>query len=141
MFTMASTFQIEILTPERSFYSGKIEMVILNTPDGEMGILANHAPTVAAVSTGEIKIKKDNDWLSAIISEGFMEITSEKTVILTDTAEWPNEIDANRAEEARKRAEERLMRQTNNEEYIRSKATLAKALARLKVSKNYTNKP
>lgn len=133
-----ATFLLEILTPERKFFSGKVETIILKTPEGEMGMLANHAPTLVPVSIGSIRIKLDNDWLDAVLSEGFMEIHSNKTVILADTAEWPNEIDANRAKAAKERAAERLQSQLSKQEYMRSKAAMAKALARLKVGNKGT---
>ncbi|MCR4437122.1 MAG: F0F1 ATP synthase subunit epsilon [Clostridiales bacterium] len=130
---MASTFNLEIVTPERKFFSGDVEMVILKTPEGEMGILKEHMPMVVAVDIGPIQIKKDGKWMQAVLTEGFMEVKQDKTVILTDTAEWPEEIDVNRAEQAKKRAEERLQRQISEIEFIRSRAALARAMARLKV--------
>ena len=132
---MASTFNIEIVTPERKFFSGEVEMAILKTPEGEMGILAGHTPMVVAIAVGPIKIKKGNDWLEAVLTEGFMEVKQDKTIILTDTAEWPNEIDANRARIAKERAEERLQRQISQVETIRSRAALARAMARIKITK------
>jgi F-type H+-transporting ATPase subunit epsilon len=132
---MASVFNLEIVTPEKNFYSGEVEMLIIKTPEGEMGVLKGHTPMVVSVAVGPIKIKKDGEWLEAAITEGFMEVTLEKTVILADTAEWPNEVDVNRANAARLRAEERLQRQNSKVEYIRSQAALTRALARLKVTK------
>lgn len=132
---MASTFDLEIVTPERKFFTGQVEMVTLKTPDGEIGILAGHTPMVVAVSIGPIRIKQNGEWLDAVLTEGFMEIKQDKTIILTDTAEWPDEIDANRAKAAKERAEERLRRESSRAEYIRSQAALARALARLKVSR------
>ena len=90
---------------------------------------------VVAVSIGPIRIKQNGEWLDAVLTEGFMEIKQDKTVILTDTAEWPNEIDVNRAKAAKERAEERLQRELSRAEYIRSQAALARALARLKVGR------
>lgn len=132
---MASTFNIEIVTPERKFFSGEVEMVILKTPEGEMGILAGHTPMVVAIAVGPIKIKRGNDWLEAVLTEGFMEVKQDKTVILTDAAEWPNEIDVNRAKAAKERAEERLQRQLDQVETVRSRAALVRAMARLKITK------
>ena len=132
---MASTFVLEIVTPERKFFSGEVEMVVLKTLDGEIGILKGHTPMVIAVAVGPVRIKKDGEWLEAVLTEGFMEIKQEETIILTDTAEWPNEIDINRARAAKERAQERLDRQTNQLESIRSQAALARALARLKITK------
>ncbi|MCX7709403.1 MAG: F0F1 ATP synthase subunit epsilon [Clostridia bacterium] len=133
---MASTFSLEIVTPERKFFSGEVEMVILKTPEGEMGILRGHMPMVVAVAIGPLKIKVDGEWKEAVLTEGFMEVKQDKTVILTDTAEWPEEIDVNRAKAAKERAEERLHRQLSQIEYYRSQAALARALARLKVTKS-----
>lgn len=135
MASVSSAFELEIVTPERKFFSGEVEMVILKTPQGEMGVLKGHTPMVVAIAVGPLRIKKDGEWLEAVLTEGFMEVKQEKTVILTDTAEWPQEVDVNRAKAAKERAEERLQRQLNQAEYIRSQAALARALARLKVSK------
>ena len=132
---MASTFYLEIVTPERRFFSGEVETVVLKTLEGEIGILKGHAQMVIAVSIGPMRIKKDGEWLEAVLSEGFAEIKQDKTVILTDAAEWPNEIDINRAKAAKERAEERIQRQKDNIETIRSRAALARAIARLKITK------
>lgn len=132
---MEPAFYAEIVTPQRVFFSGYVEMLILKTPQGEMGILKDHIPMVVVVDVGPVRIKKDGEWLEAVLTEGFMEITHEKVVILVDTAEWPHEIDANRALAAKQRAEERLQRQLSQIEYIRSKAAMARAMARLKVAK------
>lgn len=133
---MASTFFLEIVTPDRTFFSEEVEMVVLKTPEGEIGILHGHQPMVLAVAIGPIKIKRNGEWLEAVITDGFMEVKQEKTVILVDTAEWPEEIDINRAKAARLRAEERLQSRISQVEYYRSQNALAKALARLKVSKD-----
>ena len=132
---MASTFNLEIVTPERKFFSGEVETVILKTIEGEIGILKGHAAMVIAVAIGPMRIKKDGEWLEAVLSEGFMEIKQDKTIILTDSAEWPNEIDINRAKASKERAEERLQRQKDNIETVRSQASLARAIARLKITK------
>ena len=132
---MANTFYLEIVTPERKFFSGEVEMLMIKTPDGEIGILKDHMPMIAAVAIGPVKIQKDGEWLEAVLSEGFMEITQKKTIILADTAEWPNEIDINRARRAEERARERLQSKLSQIEYMRSQAALQKALTRLKVSK------
>jgi len=132
---MSNTFNIEIITPARTFYSGDVEMIILKTPLGEMGVLKDHMPMIVAVSIGPIKILKGGECLEAVLSEGFMEIMKNKTVILADTAEWPNEIDINRARAAEERARERLQSELSRVEYMQSQAALQRALSRLKVTK------
>lgn len=131
---MANTFFLEIVTPDRKFFSGEVEMLVLKTPEGEIGILKGHMPMVVAVAIGPIRIQKDGDWLEAVLSEGFMKIMQDKTVIMTDTAEWPNEIDINRAKAAQERAKERLQSQLSRVEYMRSQAALQRAFSRLQVS-------
>lgn len=131
---MPATFFLEIITPERSFFSGNVEMVVLRTPEGEMGILRDHLPMVVSVDIGPVRILQDGKWLSAALTAGFMEITRDKTIILADTAEWPEEIDINRALAAKQRAEERLHQLHGNIEYMRSQHALTRALARLKIS-------
>lgn len=130
-----ATFYLEVVTPERKFFEGQAEMIIVHTPEGEMGILKDHEPAVVAVTTGDIRINADGNWKIAATSDGFMEITHEKAILLVDTAEWPEEIDINRAKAAKERAEERLQQKLGYQEYIRSQASLARALARLKVTK------
>ncbi|MGE5328588.1 MAG: ATP synthase F1 subunit epsilon [Deltaproteobacteria bacterium] len=129
-----STFYLEIVTPERKFFEGQAEMIIVHTPDGEIGILKDHEPAVIAVDSGDIRFLVDGVWKEAAATPGFMEVTSEKTILLVDTAEWPEEIDINRAKAAKERAEERLQQKLAYLEYIRSQASLARALARLKVT-------
>lgn len=131
---MANTFNLEIVTPDRKFFSGEVEMLVLKTPEGEIGILKDHMPMVVAVAIGPIRIQKDGDWLEAVLSEGFMKIMQDKTVILVDTAEWPNEIDINRAKAAQDRAKERLQSQLSRVEYMRTQAALQRAFSRLQVS-------
>lgn len=128
---MADTFYIEILTPDRKFFWGDVESVIVKTPTGEMGILKDHMPLVVVIDIGPIQIKKDGEWIEAVLCQGFMEVKQNKAIILVDSAEWPDEIDMNRAKAAKERAEERILRKASQAEYIQSKAALAKAMARL----------
>lgn len=132
---MSSKFKLDIVTPERKFFSEEVEMVILKTLDGEMGVLKGHTPMVVVVDIGPVKIKKDEQWVEAVLGEGFMEVKRDYVVILTDTAEWPHEIDINRARKAKERAEERLQRQLNQIEFLSSRAALVRAMERLKISK------
>lgn len=133
---MAPVFRLEIVTPDRSFFSGEVEMVVLRATDGELGILRGHLPMVSAVAEGPIRILQNGQWQEAAITSGFMEVKQDKTIILVDTAEWPDEIDAGRAEAAKQRAEERLKHKLSNVEYLRTQAALSRAIARLQVKKH-----
>ncbi len=138
---MAATFLLEIVTPERMFFNEQVEMLIFKTPEGEIGIMKNHAPIVAAVDASSIRIKMrdaskkmaNEGWVTASVTTGFAQILGDRVVLLVDTAEWPNEIDFNRALEAKKRAEERLQGKLNAQEQAQTQAALSRALARLSV--------
>ena len=129
-----STFHLEIVVPDRAFYSDEVQELVLKTPGGEIGILKGHVPMVTAVSTGPVNIKKDDQWTRAFISEGFMEITGDKTTVLADSAEWPEEIDTERAKAAEERARNRLRAQTDGTDLSQSQAALQRALVRQKIS-------
>lgn len=132
---MANTFHLEVMTPGRIFYDGEIESLIIPGVDGEMGILVDHVPVVVALKQGSLKIKEGNQWKEAIIQGGFAQVESKKTLIMSDAIEWPEEIDVSRALAAKERAEERLRQKLSQAEYLRSKAALARAMARLRVTK------
>lgn len=133
---MASTFQLEIVTPDRKFYEDEVDMAIVRTVEGDVGILRDHVPTVAPLSIGVIKIKKDGKITKATCSGGFVSIDEDKATIITDAAEWPEEIDVERAEAAMKRAEERLNKKDSKEvDVLRAQIALNKALNRIRVSK------
>ena len=132
-----STFFLEVITPVRKFFSGEAEGVVFRSSDGEMGVLARHAPTVTAVSVGPLRINSQGKWIEALVTDGFAKIMPDKVVILVDTAEYPEEIDINRAKAAKQRAEERLQKQLSHIEYTRSKAALSRAMARLRITKQH----
>lgn len=85
---MASEFTVEIVTPDKTFYNGSAEMIIVRTTEGDRGILKNHRPLVAGLATGTLRIKKDGNYKDAKISGGFMNVDKEKTVIVTESADW-----------------------------------------------------
>jgi F-type H+-transporting ATPase subunit epsilon len=126
---------LEIVTPERLFFNDEVEMVIARGVEGDVGILKGHEPFVTPLQIGTIKIKIDGQFKLAAISQGYMQVTKEKVVILVDTAEWPEEIDVDRAEKARERAEKRLQQKTADLDILRAEIALKKAAARLGVAK------
>lgn len=132
---MASEFLVEIITPERSFFCEMAESVILPTPTGQMGILKGHEVMVISITPGELKIRQGKKWLSCSVANGFVEVRPDETIIFTQAAEWPEEIDVRRAEEAKARAEERLRQRLSEREYTSSKIALSRAMTRLLLSK------
>ena len=121
----SSTFYLEIITPERQFYIGTAEALVLPAVDGEMGIYPGHEPVVTAIEPGELRYKTNGKWEPAAVGAGFAEVKPDYVILLVGFAEHPEEID-------RKRAEERLRQKQSIHEYYHSKAALARAMARLK---------
>lgn len=132
---MASKFILEIVTPDRKFIEEEVEMVIVRGVEGDIGILKGHNPFVTPLGIGRIKIKNNGEFREAAISSGYVEITKDKTTIITDTAEWPDEIDVERAEASKKRAEERLGNKKSEIDLLRAEIALKKALTRINVAK------
>ncbi len=125
-------FKLEIVTPNRKFLEEDIEMLVARTIDGDLAVLANHIPLVTPLSFGILQLNyPDGTSKTAAICGGFMEVTKEKTTIVTDSAEWPGEIDINRAELAKKRAEERLKQKESSTDVARAEMALKRALTRL----------
>ena len=129
------TFKLEIYTPDRCFYDGPAQSLVLPIPDGEYGVMPGHEPTVTAIEPGELRFQTAGGWQEAAVSSGFAEIMPDRTVLLVASAEHPDEIDIRRAQQARERAEERLRQKQSVQEYYRSKAALARAMARLKTGR------
>lgn len=128
-------FQLEVISPERVFYTGEVEMVELTTTEGDIGIYADHIPLTTIVAPGVLTITENGDELKeAAVLEGFMEITPEKVTILAQSCEWPDEIDINRAKEAKDRAERRLKSSDSSVNMTRAELALRKSLIRLQVA-------
>ncbi|MTI69395.1 MAG: F0F1 ATP synthase subunit epsilon [Firmicutes bacterium] len=132
---MASKFKLEIVTPERKFYDDDVDMVVVRGTEGKMGILKDHIPLVTPLAIGMIEIEDDGEKKIAAVSEGYVEVGEEKTTIISDTAEWPEEIDIKRAEQAKERAEKRLNKNTKNIDTMRAEIALRKAVTRIEVAK------
>lgn len=134
---MAKTFKFEVVTPEKVFYSNDVDMIIFNREDGEMGVMADHMPMVVAVDVGMLKIVKDGMYKFAAISEGFIEITDKGVTAIVDAAEWPEDIDVERAERAKKIAEDKLKEYRKNKEMeTLLKLSIVRANNRINVAKN-----
>lgn len=128
------TFELSIMTPERQFFAGQVEALTVTGMDGQMTVLASHAPMVVSLDVGEIAIKQDGKWREAANTEGFMEVLPEGVVMFVQACEWPEDIDVRRAEEAKHRAEERIRQQQSIFENKSSKIALARAMVRLRIT-------
>ncbi|MEG1362442.1 MAG: ATP synthase F1 subunit epsilon [Lachnospiraceae bacterium] len=110
-------------------------MIEMNTVDGEIGVYKEHIPLTTVLAPGIVTITEAEGKKEAAVHAGFVEILQDRVTILAEIAEWPEEININRAEEARKRAEERLNSAKENVDYARAMAALKKALVRIDLRK------
>jgi len=126
-------FTCEVLTPYRRFFTGKVESVAFTTSDGEIEILAGHESIVAPVGIGALKLRGAGlDRLGAV-TEGFVRVKRGKVDLFVDAAEWPEEIDRERAERSLGRATLRLADETQGWLVTRAKSAAARAHNRLRV--------
>lgn len=129
-------FSVEIITPDRVFYTGEAMMIEFNTAAGEIGVYKKHIPLTTVLAPGIVKIHKDGEEdVIAAVHSGFAEILPDKVTLLAEIAEWPDEIDKARAEAALKRAEERLANKTEAVDAKRAEFALRKALIRIDIAK------
>ncbi|MDR2767959.1 MAG: ATP synthase F1 subunit epsilon [Treponema sp.] len=132
---MAALFKLEVHTPYRRFFAGEVEALTLTLSDGEITVYAKHSFFTAPAAACVLRVKdKTGRWKEAFIAEGLLEVKSHNTILLTDAAEWPDEIDRERAEEAKKRAEETINQSTFKFESINAEAALKRAKLRLRVA-------
>ncbi|WP_124065844.1 ATP synthase F1 subunit epsilon [Clostridium sp. E02] len=132
---MADLMKLQIINPERKFYEGNASMVEMTTTEGEIGVYGGHIPMTAIVAPGILKIHEENEIKEAALISGFVEILPDKIVVMAEVVEWPDEIDKNRAEEARIRAERRIKDQNGEIDIMRAETALKKALVRLSLTK------
>lgn len=129
-----NTFKVEIITPDRVFYSGDADMIEFNTIDGQIGVYKNHIPMTTVLEPGAVTIHDADERKVAAVHAGFAEILGEKVTLLAEVAEWPGEIDVSRAEAAKGRAEERIGTKAAATDLKRAEFALHKALTRIDVA-------
>ena len=134
-----ATLKLEIVTPEAKIYSEDVDMVTLPGVEGEMGIYPMHIALMTQVTSGEIVARKGGQDYYLAVGEGFVEITGDRVAVLTDMAIKADDIDEQKAEEARKRAEARLAEKLSDEESATVQAALLNSLAQLNVKRRRRN--
>ncbi len=132
---MADTLQLEIAMPMRLVVSAEVDEVVAPGSEGSFGVLRGHAPFLTTLGIGELTYRKGRNEYHLAVAGGFTEVRNDKVIVLADAAERPEEIDRERAERARQRAEQRLGGRTQEEiDYVRCSAALLRALTRLHVA-------
>ncbi len=128
-----NSFVVRIITPTRVFYEGTAEMIEFNTVEGEIGVYKNHIPLTTVIAPGIVVITDGEEKRKAAVHSGFAEILGDKVTILAEVAEWPDEIDVDRAIAARDRAEKRLSEKADNIDIARAEIALRKSLVRISI--------
>lgn len=128
--------QVEIITAERLIFADdNVDEVVAPGAVGQLGILPRHAALISALDYGELRVKKGNDETVMAIGGGFLEVLADRVLVLADAAERVEEIDIERAEAARRRAQERLQGQVETEEELAAvQAALLRSLTRIKIA-------
>ena len=130
-----ATMRLEIITAEGQVYADDVEMVVAPGMEGQLGILAHHAPLMTALQPGEILIRKDGEDTFLAVTGGFMEVIGNAVTILADAAERSDEIDEERAQAAVDRARERLSQQSADLQLEQVAVALRRAQVRLNVAR------
>jgi F-type H+-transporting ATPase subunit epsilon len=130
-----STFMVEVVTPERVLYQDEVQFLVAPGAEGELGVMRNHAPLVAALSIGVLRYRDNTGQPKRMaVSGGFMEVIDNVARILAETAEHGDDVDVMRAKAARERAEKRLQARDENLNLARAEMALKRAIARLKAA-------
>ena len=135
---MAEKIILEVVTPKGAIVSEEVDIVTAPGFAGEFGVLANHAPFLSTIKIGTLRYKKDGTEQELMVSGGFCEVSNNKISFLVESAERGHEIDADRALQAKERAEKRILQAIEKQSKIdraRAEAALQRALARLKIAR------
>ena len=125
---------VEIVTAERAVLRDSADMVIAPSVEGVVGILPRHAPMIALLKAGELRLKKGGDELAVAIAGGIMQVEPMRVIVLADAAERADEIDEARAREAIERARQRMLETTDKEDLAATQAAIERATVRLRVA-------
>ena len=131
---MADKIQLEIVTPEKIAIREAVDEITLPGLDGELGILPDHTPLISQLKTGILSYRQGNDKKQLHVSGGFAEVLADRVSVLSDVAERPEEIDLERAQRAKERAEKRLASRGDDVDFARAELKLQRAMIRIQLS-------
>lgn len=123
--------KVEIITPDRIFYTGEADFIEFSAEAGDLGVYKNHIPLTTVLTPGLVSIHNGEETKVAAVHAGFAQILGDSVTLLAELAEWPGEIDEERAKAAKARAEERLTSNSESIDVKRAEFALKKALIRL----------
>ena len=127
---------LKVVTPDKLFFEGDIDMLVARTIEGDVGILLNHSPLVTILDIGRLVIKNGDERKVAACAGGYIDVRNNNITVVSDACEWEDEIDINRAERAKERASKRL--EDKDTDTFKAELALKKAINRINVgNKNY----
>ena len=130
---MADKLYLEVITPEKLALREEVDEVIVPGLDGELGILPDHTPLISQLKTGILSYRQGAQSRRMHVSGGFVEVASDRVSVLSDVAEKPEEIDLERAQRAKERAERRLASRGEDVDFPRAELKLQRAMARIQL--------
>ena len=128
-----ATFNLQIITPQKVIYNNNVDMIIVRTVEGDMGVLANHAPLVTSLAIGEMKIKIGKKEEKYFVSGGFLEVSTEKVLILADNSMRAEEIDIEKAKRDKEILESKLQKLNEDRDIAATEHSLKEALTKIKI--------
>ncbi len=127
---------VRVVSVERSLFEGEADFILARSTVGELGILPHHAPLLAVLAPGELRVDKTGGGSEVLfVGGGFMEVLPDRVTVLADVAERADEINLERAEQTRRAVQERLAGQVSTEERVELEQALARAEARLRLAR------
>ena len=129
-----ATYHLKIVTPDRLFFDGDVENIIVPAVDGDVGILKGHINYVTPLSTGVLRLRENGEWRIAALSGGFLKVEKSGTVIVANTCEWKEEIDVERARRAEQKARDILNAKESDKRTRYAEQKLKKALNRINIA-------
>ena len=133
---MAEKMMLQVIKPDGEFYKGEVTMVEFTSTDGDLGIYPKHIPVTTGIAPGILKIHEEGGVKEAALLSGFVQILPDQVTILAESCEWPDEIDAVRANEAKIRAERRLKDLNGEVDMERAENALQRSEVRLSMAKD-----
>lgn len=131
---MADKLNLEVITPERLVLRESVDEVVVPGLDGELGILPEHTALISQLQTGVLTYRQGSDSRQVHVSGGFVEVQADRVAVLSDVAERPEEIDLERAQRARERAEKRLKSQGDDIDFRRAELKMQRAMIRIQLA-------
>lgn len=127
---------LKVVTPDKLFFEGEIDMLVARTIEGDVGILLNHSPLVTILDIGRLVIKNGDERKVAACAGGYIDVRNNNITVVSDACEWEDEIDINRAERAKERASKKL--EDKDTDTFKAELALKKAINRINIgNKNY----